>query len=65
MTNTMHDGNEQIELVEVPQECLAEVTGGAYDAFMPSSLSAAGVIQERFPANFYNGTFITGTSGTA
>jgi hypothetical protein len=62
MKKMMHNGNEKIELVEVTQECLAEVTGGAFDAFMPANLSATGVIQERFPANFYNGTFITGAT---
>ena len=38
MKNTMYNGNEKIELIEVTQECLAEVTGGAIDCFgMPNN----------------------------
>jgi hypothetical protein len=39
MKNTMHNGNEKVELVGVPQESLAEVTGGAYEMFRTSSLA--------------------------
>jgi hypothetical protein len=38
MKNTVHNGNERIELVEVSQECLAEVTGGAMMAYRTSSV---------------------------